>query len=237
MRYVLIGISMMVFMVVALAGFRGDLSRKPPLEMFPDMDRQPKLRPLEPNRFFAKFGSKNGMSSQPLVKGTVPRSEPLVTAKDGDVFSFEANHPVNKGYTIEGGQTNFVAAIPLPVTPELVQRGQARFNISCVPCHGGQGLGEASGVVGNFGFGGIKSLHGPTTVKLADGAIFKVISEGQNAMKGYSTSLSVRDRWAIVSYVRALQLSRLGRETEVPPHELAKLNKPAAKPESEPESK
>ena len=227
MRYVLIGISMMVFLVVSLAGFRGELSRKPPLEMFPDMDRQPKLGPMEQNDFF-----KNGMTSQPLVEGTVPRGEPLQTVNDGDVFSFEASHPVNKGYTVDAGETNFVAAIPLPVTRELVQRGQARFNISCVPCHGGQGLGEATGVVGNFGFGGIKSLHGPTTVKLADGAIFKVISEGQNAMKAYGTSLSVRDRWAIVSYVRALQLSRLGQETEVPPHELAKLNKPAAKPES-----
>ena len=227
MRYVLIGISMMVFLVVALAGFRGELSRKPPLEVFPDMDRQPKLGPLEPSDFF-----KNGMTSQPLVEGTVQRAEPLKTVTDGDVFAFEANHPVNKGYTIEDGKTSFVAAIPLPVTKELVRRGQARFDISCVPCHGGRGLGEATGVVGNFGFGGIKSLHGPTTVKLADGAIFKVISEGQNAMKGYGTSLSVRDRWAIVSYVRALQLSRLGQETEVPPHELAKLKKPVTKPKS-----
>ena len=211
MRYVLIGIAMMVFLVVALAGFRGELSRKPPLEIFPDMDRQPKLGPMEQNDFF-----KNGMTSQPLVEGTVQRVEPLKTVNDGDVFAFEANHPVNKGYTIEDGTTNFVAAIPVPVTQALVLRGQARFNISCVPCHGGQGLGEATGVVGNFGFGGIKNLHGETALKLKDGAIFKVISEGQNAMKGYGTSLSVRDRWAIVSYVRALQLSRLGREAEVP---------------------
>ena len=63
MRYVLIGVAMLVFMVVSLAGFRGDISRKPPLEVFPDMDRQPKLRPLEPNSFF-----ENGMSSQPLVE-------------------------------------------------------------------------------------------------------------------------------------------------------------------------
>ena len=211
MRYVLIGIAMMVFLVVALAGFRGELSRKPPLEIFPDMDRQPKLGPLEPSDFF-----KNGMTSQPLVEGTVRRSEGLDLAKGGKVFPFEVNHPVNKGYTIEAGKTNFVAAIPLPVTQALVRRGQERFNISCVPCHGGQGLGEATGVVGNFGFGGIKNLHGETALKLKDGAIFKVISEGQNAMKGYATSLSVRDRWAIVSYVRALQLSRLGREAEVP---------------------
>ena len=80
MRYVLIGIAMLVFMVVSLAGFRGDISRKPPLEIFPDMDRQPKLRPMEPNAFF-----ENGISSQPHVAGTVARSEPLELAdgKDG----------------------------------------------------------------------------------------------------------------------------------------------------------
>ena len=62
MRYVLIGIAMMVFLVVSLAGFRGDISRKAPIELIADMDRQPKLRPLEPNSFFA-----DGMSSPPLV--------------------------------------------------------------------------------------------------------------------------------------------------------------------------
>ena len=86
MRYVLIGISMMVFLVVSLAGFRGDMSRKPPLEVFPDMDRQPKLRPLEPNSFF-----ENGMSSQPLVKGTVRRSEPILLANGEKVYPFQNN--------------------------------------------------------------------------------------------------------------------------------------------------
>lgn len=231
MRYVLIAIAMLVFLVIALAGFRGDISRKPPLEIFPDMDRQPKLRPLEPNDFFA-----NKMSSQPLVAGTIPRSEPLQTANDGSVFAFEDRHKVNQGYTStmikkngkEEEERTYLAAIPLPVDKALLQRGQERFNISCSPCHGGQGLGEATGVLGNFGFGGIKSLHTDVALKLADGKIFEVISEGQNAMKGYASTLSVRDRWAIVGYVRALQLSRLGRESEVP----ARFHvKPAPKPE------
>ena len=218
MRYVLIGIAMGAFMVVALAGFRGDMTRKPPLEVFADMDRQPKLRPLEPNDFFEKYGSQNGMSSQPLVKGTVPRSEPLKTVKDGNVFSFEANHPVNRGYTIDAGKTNFVTAIPLPVTMELMKRGQERFNISCVPCHGRQG--DGNGVVKFFGFPQIKDLHGPDVVNLNDGQLFRVITvgskQGEGLMKGFGTSLSVTDRWAIVAYLRALQLSRLGNESEVP---------------------
>jgi len=202
MRYVLIGIAMGAFMVVALAGFRGDISRKPPLEVFADMDRQPKLRPMEPNAFF-----KNGLSSQPLVKGTVARSEPLVTASGEKVYPFQTEHAVNKGYTIADCATNFVA-IPLPVTMEFVERGRERYNISCVPCHGAQG--DGNGVVKFFGFGAVKSLHEDTTLKFSDGAIFKIISEGQNTMQGYASNIDVADRWAIVAYVRALQLSRLG---------------------------
>ncbi len=224
MRYALIGIAMMVFMVVSLAGFRGDISRKPPLEVFPDMDRQPKLRPLEPNSFF-----ENGMSSQPLVKGTVRRSEPILLANGEKVYPFQNNHSVNTGFA-KG--TNTVASIPIPVTMKLMKRGQERFNISCVPCHGGQG--DGNGVVKFFGFSAIKDLHDPTVVKLNDGQLFRVITvgnqEGNGLMKGYGTSLSVMDRWAIVAYLRALQTSRLGKESEVPKrfHVKAEPKKPAA---------
>jgi len=210
MRYVLIGIAMMVFMVVSLAGFRGDMSRKPPLEIFADMDRQPKLRPLEPNSFF-----ENGMSSQPLVAGTVRRSEPIVLAGGENVYPFQKDHSVNTGFA-EG--TNTVVSIPIPVSMELMKRGQERYNISCLPCHGGQG--DGNGVVKFFGFSAIKDLHDANVVKLNDGQLFRVITagsqEGKGLMKGYDTSLSVTDRWAIVAYLRALQVSRLGNESEVP---------------------
>ena len=223
MRYALIGIAMMVFMVVSLAGFRGDISRKPPLEVFPDMDRQPKLRPLEPNSFF-----ENGMSSQPLVKGTVRRSEPIVLTNGEKVYPFQKNHPVNTGFA-EG--TNTVASILIPVSMELMKRGQERYNISCVPCHGGQG--DGNGVVKFFGFSAIKDLHDANVVKLNDGQLFRVITagsqEGKGLMKGYDTSLSVTDRWAIVASLRALQASRLGKESEVPKrfHVKAESGKPA----------
>jgi len=244
MRYVLIGIAMMVFMVVSLAGFRGDISRKPPLEIFADMDRQPKLRPLEPNSFF-----ENGMSSQPLVAGTVRRSEPIVLAGGEKVYPFQKNHHVNTGFA-KGTNTVtitqfkkdnpdkplpsnfFESSIPVSVTKNLMKRGQERFNISCLPCHGGQG--DGNGVVKFFGFSAIKDLHDPSVVKLNDGQLFRVITvgsqEGNGLMKGYGTSLSVTDRWAIVAYLRALQTSRLGKESEVPKrfHVKAEPKKPAA---------
>ena len=211
MRYALIGIAMMVFLVVSLAGFRGDVSRKPPLEIFADMDRQPKLRPMEPNGFFP-----NGMSSQPLVEGTVARSEAIDLGEGKKVYPFEKDHVVVSGFEQE--TTNTVASIPIRVTMNLMKRGQERFNISCAPCHGRQG--DGNGVVKFFGFSAIKDLHDPNVVNLNDGQLFRVITkgsqQGKGLMKGFGTSLGVKDRWAIVAYLRALQLSRLGNESEVP---------------------
>jgi len=210
MRYVLIGIAMMVFLVVSLAGFRGDISRKPPLEVFPDMDRQPKLRPMEPNGFF-----KNGMSSQPLVEGTVARSEAIDLGEGKKVYPFEKDHVVVSGFA---SGTNTVASIPIPVTSQLMARGRTKYNISCLPCHGGQG--DGNGVVKYFGFGAIKDLHDPNVVKLNDGQLYRVVTvgnlKGKGEMKGYANTLDVTDRWAVVAYLRALQLSRLGKEGEVP---------------------
>lgn len=207
MRYVLIGIAMMVFLVVSLAGFRGDISRKAPIELIADMDRQPKLRPLEPNSFFA-----NGMSSQPLVKGTVRQSEAIPLADGSDVYPFETEHPAVSG--LQTGTTNAVANIPLEVSMGLMERGREKYTISCVPCHGGQG--DGNGVVKYFGISAVKSLHDPDVVKQSDGDIYRTITLGKGVMKGYANTLSIEDRWAIVAYARALQLSRLGTEDEVP---------------------
>ena len=207
MRYVLIGIAMMVFLVVSLAGFRGDISRKAPIELIADMDRQPKLRPLEPNSFFA-----NGMSSQPLVKGTVRQSEAIPLADGSDVYPFETEHPAVSG--LQTGTTNAVVNIPLEVSMGLMERGREKYTISCVPCHGGQG--DGNGVVKYFGISAVKSLHDPDVVKQSDGVIHRTITLGKGVMKGYANTLSIEDRWAIVAYARALQLSRLGTEDEVP---------------------
>ena len=100
-----------------ILGFQGKLSRKPPLELFPDMDRQAKLRPMEPNHFYA-----NGVSSQLPPAGTVARGEPIQTTT-GAVYGFE-DSPVNTGLVT--GTTNFVELNPLPVAAEMIQRGQDR---------------------------------------------------------------------------------------------------------------
>ncbi len=106
MRYFLLGVLLLVLLVVSLAGFRGSMSRRPPLEVFPDMDRQLKLRPQTVNGFFA-----DGRSSRLPVAGTIPRSAPYRMSSGGTnlVYQFE-DAPVNTGRVT--GATNFVETKP-----------------------------------------------------------------------------------------------------------------------------
>ena len=195
MRYFLLIFALAVVTVMGVFGKRGHTFKQPPLEIFPDMDRQPKLRPQQPNVTFA-----NGRSSQEPVAGTVAR---------GDHYE---NNAVNTGR--EGGTTNFVANIPVTVTEQLMARGQQRFNIYCVPCHGPQG--DGNGIVKKYGYATVRGLHEKIVVTQADGEIFNTISNGKATMFPYGSQIGVEDRWAIVAYVRALQRSRLGLVDEVP---------------------
>ena len=122
--YIILILLTVVAVGVGIAGRQGRLSRKPPIEVFPDMDRQLKLRPQQPNDFFP-----NGLSSQLPPRGTFARSEPLQTV-NGPVYAFE-DAPVNTGRVT--GSTNFVETNPLPVTGRLLQRGRERFTIYCTP--------------------------------------------------------------------------------------------------------
>jgi mono/diheme cytochrome c family protein len=206
MRYFLAIFALCVLATVAVLGFRGTHFRKPPLYIFPDMERQPKLRPQTANAFFD-----NGMSSRLPVAGTVARSQPI---RVGEKLIYPwQDTPLTTGLVT--GTTNFVELNPLPVTDELLQRGQQVFNINCAACHSKVGDGNgtpkrigAMAVVGN--------LHDKRIVELTDGELFNTISYGKNLMLGYAATLPIQDRWAAVAYLRALQLSRLGILDEVP---------------------
>jgi mono/diheme cytochrome c family protein len=214
MRYFLTIFAIIVVLVVAIAGTRGSKSRRSPIEIFPDMVRQPKLRPQAPDGFFA-----NGRSSQPNVPGTVVRSTPIQTAA-GEVYPYE-DAPVNTGRIT--GTTNFVELNPLVVDRELLQRGQQRFTINCAPCHGG--LGDGNGITKKYGMAVVGNLHDKRMVLMPDGEIFNTLSYGKGLMQGYAGQIDVQDRWAIVAYVRALQLARLGTTNDVPASEQAALRK------------
>lgn len=150
--------------------------------------------------------------------GTIARSEPIQTVK-GPVYTFE-DSPVNTGRV--DGTTNFIATNPLPVNEALLQRGRERFDIYCAPCHGR--LGDGNGITKKIGdLPAVANLHDQRIVELPDGDIFNTITHGKNTMSAYGPLVPVRDRWAIVVYLRALQLSWLGSTNDLPANQPAAL--------------
>lgn len=202
MRYFWLTMALMVVAVLSIAGIRGGMSRKPPLEVFPDMKRQPKLRPQKPSAFFP------GLSTSRLpVPGTVSHDALL------------DDNPVATG-RIEG-TTNFLETNPLPFNEVLLARGRQRFTIYCSPCH--SAAGDGNGITTKYGMLRTGNYHEPRIVRMADGEIFNTITHGKNLMPSYASQVTVTDRWAIIAYIRALELTRLGDTNDVPPQYRAAL--------------
>ncbi len=218
MRYFLVGFLLLCVLVVSVAGFRGSISRRPPFEIFPDMDRQAKLRPQTLDSFFS-----DGRSSRLPVAGTMARSVAYrLSSTDTNlvVYPFE-DAPVNTGQV--KGATNFVENIPFEITDQFIARGRQRFQINCAPCHGP--LGDGNGVTKKLGMTTVANLHDPRIVRLPDGEVFYVITHGRNTMFPYASQVTVEDRWAIIAYLRALQMSRLASLEDVPEAQRASLRK------------
>jgi mono/diheme cytochrome c family protein len=195
MRYFLLGFVLVAVLVVAVAGKRGDISRKPPLEFFDDMDRQLKLRPQADAGFFD-----DNRSSRLPVAGTVARG------------AHYENTPVNTG--LIPGTTNGVEIIPIPVTRKLMERGRERYQISCLPCHGA--LADGNGITKIYGMAVVANLHDARIVKQPDGEIFNTITHGRGLMGAYGANIVPEDRWAIIAYLRALLRGHLASVDDVP---------------------
>ena len=191
--------------VFGMLGLQGRMMRQPPFELFPDMDRQAKLRPQVPFHFFT-----NGVSSQLPPVGTVARSQPIATA-NGPVYRFE-DASVNTGRIV--GTTNFVATNPLTVNTALLQRGRERFDIYCAPCHGR--LGNGNGITKKIGtMPAVANLHDQRIVEMTDGEIFNTVTYGKGLMGAAGPLVPTEDRWAVIAYLRALQISWLGTTNDL----------------------
>jgi len=212
MRYFLIGFVLLALIVVSVAGFRGSTTRRPPLELFSDMDRQAKLRPQSANDFFP-----DRFSSRLHPANTVARSRTTLIG-DQEVRPFE-DHPLNTG--MQPGTTNFVEVGPLPLTEALLARGRERYAIHCQPCHGAAGDGKGTST--KYGMTVIGNFHDPRIVQQTDGEIFNTITHGKNLMQAYGSNVEAADRWAVIAYVRALQLGWLATLEEVPAEHRAAL--------------
>ena len=166
-----------------------------------DMHDQPKYKPLKSSAFF-----EDGRDSRPLVADTVARGHLdddalLSTGKMGTAFATE---------------------FPFPITGDILLRGQQRYNIYCSPCHDRTGSGD--GMIVRRGFRRPPSFHIDRLRAAAAGYFFDVITHGFGVMPDYSSQVPVNDRWAIVSYIRALQLSQHASVNDIPPAEQTKLS-------------
>ncbi len=165
-----------------------------------DMHDQPKYKPYRPSPFFA-----DGREVRPLVADTVARGH----LDDNELL-----------YTGKAGE-KFADTFPFPVTADVLQRGQERYNIYCAPCH--DRTGNGGGMIVLRGYRRPPAYHIDRLRQQPAGYFFDVITHGFGVMPNYAQQIPPRDRWAIVAYVRALQLSQHAEMIDVPAAEQARL--------------
>ncbi|MBX3352860.1 MAG: cytochrome c [Phycisphaeraceae bacterium] len=241
-RAVVIGAATAGALLAGLSGCRDDRTAQRPRQFFPDMDDQPKFKTQGENPLFA-----DGRSMREPVAGTVAFgrqaelewAEPSMQAYANERISrqradlLRAEPEIYLGIAADG---KYIDTIPIPVTPELLQRGMDRYNIYCIVCHGATGAGK--GAVGIQWSYPLPNFHDAQYQrggeKGQDGYLFHVIRNGvanapgqQPALKmpAYSQQLSERDAWAVVAYFRALQTARRGSIDRVPTAQRQELDR------------
>jgi cytochrome c5 len=190
--------ALLTLMTLGLAGCRGQTSQEPPVAILRNMFQQPRYNPQAYSAFF-----EDSRTMRPPVEGTIARE-------------VETSPIVGEGRTADG--KSFIETIPPVVVQRagdmdrLLARGESRYGIYCTPCH--DGLGNGKGMVirraNNQGFAP-PTFHQDRIRTMPDGQLFQTISYGFNSMPAYGPQVPVDDRWAIVAYVRALQLSQANK--------------------------
>ena len=158
-----------------------------------DMQDQPKFYPQRGTTFYA-----DGRSVRPQVDNTVARSQ-----LHEDTYFYTGMVNGQEGSTM-----------PFPVTMEVLQRGQERYNIYCSACH--SRVGNGVGMIVQRGYAKAGNFHTARLEAAPLGHFFSVISNGYGAMPDYSAQLTPADRWAVVAYIKALQLSQDAKQSDVP---------------------
>ncbi len=213
-RIFLIAAAILGITVVGLFGFRGQKTTQSPIEVFPDMDHQAKVKSQKDSVFYA-----DGKGDRLAVPGTLPMGYEIPSAPRQDNPAAVAE-PVlwsNDPYGFTAGNDYYNTGkigdvwgdgIPVPVTKDLLARGKDRYAIYCAICHGA--AGDGMGVVAQYaGFKGVVASYHQERLKTApDGNIYNTVANGKGLMYGYGDVLTVNDRWAIVAYMRLLQKSQ-----------------------------
>ena len=226
LRYFFISLTLAVIAVIAIAGFRGDKSENPPMVIFNDMDRQPRLNAQHTSDFYA-----DGRAAREPIDGTVPQGFTLkgdfdaTQGSNARKLDGPAGFASTPGYENTGlvGE-NWGTGIPLePINLAVLERGKERYTINCAMCHGH--AGDGTGIISKMGFGGIANLLEGRFQTMPDGHIFHTITHGKGNMGPYGANITVEDRWAIVAYMRALQRSQSATINDVPENLRSNLEK------------
>lgn len=195
-----------------------------------DMYNQPKYRPLAASAFWS-----DGRASRPSVAGTIAYSGGATAGTSSGrlgTLPLPANeaptYPVDDQGRVKANLTSnaprpLTATNPLPINRETLERGRERFDIYCSPCHSVAGDGD--GMIVRRGFPSPPSYHTDRLREAPDAHFYSVITNGYGMMYSYADRVAPNDRWAIVAYIRALQLSQNARVDDVPPERRAELAK------------
>ena len=161
---------------------------------------QPRYETFEESTFFADGASARPQAPHTIARGQLRLDDHLYTGQvDGD----------------------FVRNFPFPVTAEVLARGREQYEIFCTPCHGP--MGDGQGIVIEYGMKAPASFHTDELREQPAGYYFDLISRGTRVMPSYAARIKVEDRWAIIAYIRALQLSQNADLSRVPPEEAPNL--------------
>jgi mono/diheme cytochrome c family protein len=202
-----------------------------------DMQDQPKMKPYRSTTFFG-----DGLSARPLIEGTIPRGylradTAFYTGKKSKLLNgTPAPSPTPAGpkptASAPGGAAQTAASypddvetFPFPITEEIVTRGRERYNIYCSVCHGLTGDGD--GMIVRRGFRRAASFHDDRLRQAPVGHYFDAITNGWGAMPSYAAQITAQDRWAIIAYVRALQLSQPTPKAQPPASQPSSAPTPA----------
>jgi mono/diheme cytochrome c family protein len=186
-----------------------------------DMQNQPKMKPYRTTTFFG-----DGLSARPPVEGTIPRG-----FLRSDIEFFTGKKKGSQGSSAPTGQTpagpkptaagmtnpypDDIDYFPIPINDDVVARGRQRYEIFCSVCHGLTGRGD--GMVVRRGYRRAASFHDDRLRQAPAGHFFDAITNGWGVMPSYAPQITVQDRWAIIAYIRALQLSQLNPQMQAAP--------------------
>lgn len=188
-------ISALLLISFAIMSCRGQVTDKPPVHLNQNMDFQNRFNAQQENPFFD-----DNRAMRTPVEGTIARGN-----LKHDTVVFEGTDE----------QGNYVDEIPFDVNRSFMYRGKERFDVFCTPCHGGVGDGQGIIMAGNYGYVPAPTFHSEQSRNMPAGEFFAAITHGIRTMPSYATQIKVEDRWAIVSYIRALQRSQNVPEAEM----------------------